>query len=122
MMLSLAGLRAIEALATHGSITSASSALGYTSSAVSQQIKRLERDVRQPLIERQGRRATLGARGAPADPARAYWTACVSSVGVFLRPQLSTRSGGYGLLMRRPAYPAHGSAALSACRNATSGL
>lgn len=63
MMVSLAGLRAIEALATHGSITAAASALGYTPSAVSQQITRLERDVRQPLIERQGRRATLTLSG-----------------------------------------------------------
>ena len=54
---SLAGLRAIEALATHGSISAAAAAMGYTPSAVSQQISRLERDLRQDLIERQGRRA-----------------------------------------------------------------
>lgn len=60
---SLAGLRAIEALATHGSMTAAASALGYTPSAISQQIARLERDVRQVLIERQGRRTTLTIAG-----------------------------------------------------------
>lgn len=63
MMVSLAGLRAIEALATHGSITAAAGALGYTPSAVSQQIARLERDLHQALIERQGRRTTLTISG-----------------------------------------------------------
>lgn len=63
MTVSLAGLRAIEALATHGSISAAAAALGYTPSAVSQQIIRLERDLRQELIERQGRRATLTVPG-----------------------------------------------------------
>jgi len=60
---SLAGLRAIEALATHGSISAAAAALGYTPSAVSQQIIRLERDLRQELVERQGRRAALTVSG-----------------------------------------------------------
>jgi DNA-binding transcriptional LysR family regulator len=60
---SLAGLRAIEALASHGSISAAAAAMGYTPSAVSQQINRLERDVQQDLVERQGRRAALTAAG-----------------------------------------------------------
>lgn len=63
MTVSLAGLRAIKALSTHGSITAAAAALGYTASAVSQQITRLERDVRQELIERQGAHATLTLAG-----------------------------------------------------------
>ena len=68
---SLAGLRAIEALATHGSISAAAAAMGYTPSAVSQQISRLERDLRQDLIERQGRRAALTVAGQIlADSAR----------------------------------------------------
>ena len=60
---SLAGLRAVEALAAHGSITAAAAAMGYTPSAVSQQINRLERDLHQTLVERQGRRATLTVAG-----------------------------------------------------------
>ena len=60
---SLAGLRAVEALAAHGSITAAAAAMGYTPSAVSQQINRLERDLHQTLVERQGRRATLTVPG-----------------------------------------------------------
>jgi DNA-binding transcriptional LysR family regulator len=60
---SLAGLRAVEALAAHGSITAAAAAMGYTPSAVSQQIARLERDLHQTLVERQGRRAILTVPG-----------------------------------------------------------
>lgn len=60
---SLAGLRAVEALAAHGSITAAAAAMGYTPSAVSQQINRLERDLHQTLVDRQGRRATLTVAG-----------------------------------------------------------
>lgn len=60
---SLAGLRAIAALAVHGSMTAAAGTLGYTPSAVSQQIARLERDVRQVLIERRGRTVTLTDAG-----------------------------------------------------------
>lgn len=60
---SLAGLRAIEAVAAHGSMTAAANALGYTSSAISQQISRLEKDTHQSLIERQGRGTLLTAAG-----------------------------------------------------------
>lgn len=59
----LSGLRAIEALAAHGSVTAAAAALGYTPSAVSQQIARLEHDVHTPLVERHGRRLTLTDAG-----------------------------------------------------------
>ena len=45
--------------------------MGYTPSAVSQQISRLERDLRQDLVERQGRRAALTVAGQIlADSAR----------------------------------------------------
>lgn len=60
---SLAGLRAIEALAAYGSMTAAAGALGYTPSAISQQIARLEKDTHQPLIERRGRSTSLTAAG-----------------------------------------------------------
>ena len=63
LTISLSGLRAIEALAAHGSVTAAAAALGYTPSAVSQQISRLERDLREPLVERIGRRMTVTVAG-----------------------------------------------------------
>lgn len=69
---SLAGLRAIEALATHGSMTAAAGELGYTPSAISQQIARLERDLHQTLIERQGRRVALTIAGPLANCHEAF--------------------------------------------------
>ncbi len=71
MTISLAGLRAIDSLATEGSMAAAARALGFTPSAISQQIARLERDLRQVLVEHHGRVATLSAAGrVVADVAR----------------------------------------------------
>ena len=92
-MMSLAGLRAIEALATHGSITAAAGALGYTPSAVSQQISRLERDVRQRLIERNGRRVTLTAAGRTLAEAASRVTIELESVAADLQAQSDTVTG-----------------------------
>ncbi|WKX70425.1 LysR family transcriptional regulator [Streptomyces sp. XD-27] len=58
-MLELSRLRALHAVATHGSISAAAIALGYTPSAVSQQIAKLERETRTTLLERQGRGVVL---------------------------------------------------------------
>ena len=58
---SISGLQAIASLASEGSMTAAARALGYTPSAVSQQISKLERDVHQVLVEQNGRVATLSA-------------------------------------------------------------
>ncbi|KAA2258534.1 LysR family transcriptional regulator [Solihabitans fulvus] len=58
-MLDLARLRALHAVAAYGSVGSAASALGYTPSAVSQQIAKLERETRTTLLERRGRGVTL---------------------------------------------------------------
>ena len=63
-MINLSGLRAVAALAEHGSITAAAAVLGYTPSAVSQQIGRLERDLRQTLLDRRGRGVTLTPAGS----------------------------------------------------------
>jgi DNA-binding transcriptional LysR family regulator len=68
---SILGLQAIASLASEGSMTAAARALGYTPSAVSQQISKLERDVHQVLVEQNGRVATLSAAGrVVADAAR----------------------------------------------------
>lgn len=58
-MLDLGRLRALHAVHTHGSIGAAAAALGYTPSAVSQQISKLERETRSTLLERQGRGVVL---------------------------------------------------------------
>ncbi|TXS57686.1 LysR family transcriptional regulator [Streptomyces sp. t39] len=54
-MLDLGRLRALHAVSVHGTIGAAATALGYTPSAVSQQIAKLERETRTTLLERRGR-------------------------------------------------------------------
>ncbi|MFE1857669.1 LysR family transcriptional regulator [Streptomyces anandii] len=58
-MLDLQRLRALHAVSVHGSVGAAALALGYTSSAVSQQITKLERETRTVLLERAGRGVRL---------------------------------------------------------------
>jgi DNA-binding transcriptional LysR family regulator len=54
-VLDLQRLRALHAVSVHGTVAAAAAALGYTPSAVSQQIAKLERETRTVLLERQGR-------------------------------------------------------------------
>ncbi|MET9622256.1 LysR family transcriptional regulator [Streptomyces sp. NPDC006464] len=54
-MLDLGRLRALHAVSVHGTVGGAAAALGYTPSAVSQQIAKLERETRTTLLERRGR-------------------------------------------------------------------
>lgn len=93
LTVTIAGLRAMEALATHGSITAAAAALGYTSSAISQQIARLERDVRQTLIERQGRRATLTVAGRTLAESASRIVIELESLNAELEAQAQTVTG-----------------------------
>ncbi|GGZ57514.1 LysR family transcriptional regulator [Streptomyces inusitatus] len=58
-MLDLGRLRALHAVSVHGSVAAAATALGYTPSAVSQQITKLERETRTTLLERRGRGIAL---------------------------------------------------------------
>ncbi|MET8508007.1 LysR family transcriptional regulator [Streptomyces sp. NPDC004787] len=58
-MLDLGRLRALHAVAVHGTVGAAATALGYTPSAVSQQIAKLERETRTTLLERSGRGVRL---------------------------------------------------------------
>ena len=62
-MIDLAALASLRAVATHGSVVAAAEALGYTPSAVSQQVKRLERQTGVALLERVGRGVVLSAHG-----------------------------------------------------------
>lgn len=55
------GLRALEAVAEHGTVTAAAAALHFTPSAVSQQIGHLATELGAPLLERQGRKVRLTA-------------------------------------------------------------
>jgi DNA-binding transcriptional LysR family regulator len=62
-MIDLAGLSSLQAVATHGSVVGAADALGFTPSAVSQQVKRLEKQTGVPLLERVGRGVILTDHG-----------------------------------------------------------
>jgi DNA-binding transcriptional LysR family regulator len=62
-MIDLTALTALRAVDTHGSVVGAADALGFTPSAVSQQVKRLERQTGVPLLERVGRGVMLTRHG-----------------------------------------------------------
>lgn len=62
-MIDLTALGSLRAVAEHGSVVGAAEALGYTPSAVSQQVKRLEKQAGVPLLERVGRGVMLTRHG-----------------------------------------------------------
>jgi DNA-binding transcriptional LysR family regulator len=62
-MIDLVALGSLRAIDSHGSVVAAADALGFTPSAVSQQIKRLERQAGVPLLERVGRGVMLTRHG-----------------------------------------------------------
>ena len=62
-MIDLVALDALRAVNSRGSVVAAADALGFTPSAVSQQIKRLERQTGVPLLERVGRGVMLTRHG-----------------------------------------------------------
>ncbi|MFD4528334.1 LysR family transcriptional regulator [Streptomyces sp. NPDC058470] len=62
-MLNLERLRTLDALARHGSVSGAADGLHVTTSAVSQQMSKLEREVGQQLLARNGRGVRLTDAG-----------------------------------------------------------
>jgi DNA-binding transcriptional LysR family regulator len=62
-MLNVDRLRALHAVAAHGSILGAADTLHVTTSAVSQQLAKLEREVGRPLLEKAGRGVRLTDSG-----------------------------------------------------------
>jgi DNA-binding transcriptional LysR family regulator len=58
-MLNLERLRVLHSVAAYGSVQAAASALNVSASAVSQQIAKLEREIRRPLLEPSGRGVRL---------------------------------------------------------------
>ncbi|MER8072412.1 LysR family transcriptional regulator [Streptomyces sp. NPDC094034] len=62
-MLNLERLRTLDALARHGSVSGAAEGLHVTTSAVSQQLAKLEREVGQRLLARNGRGVRLTDAG-----------------------------------------------------------
>ncbi|MEU5796647.1 LysR family transcriptional regulator [Streptomyces sp. NPDC047813] len=62
-MLNLERLRTLDALARHGSVSAAADALHVTTSAVSQQLGKLEREINQRLLAKNGRGVRLTDAG-----------------------------------------------------------
>ena len=62
-MIDLDAVRSLRTVAREGSVSAAAAALGFTPSAVSQQIKRLERETGVTLLERVGRGVALTDAG-----------------------------------------------------------
>ncbi|HEY9308286.1 MAG TPA: LysR family transcriptional regulator [Microbacterium sp.] len=62
-MIDLEAVLSLRAVATQGSVVAAATSLGYTPSAVSQQVKRLERETGITLLERAGRGVILTEAG-----------------------------------------------------------
>ena len=54
-MIDLVALRSLKAIDVHGSVVGAAEALGYSPSAISQQIKRLDKHFGLPSLEKFGR-------------------------------------------------------------------
>ena len=62
-MIDLEAVTSLRAVDTYGSVAAAAQALGYTPSAISQQVKRLERQTGVDLLERVGRGVVLTDQG-----------------------------------------------------------
>ncbi|MCF3139626.1 LysR family transcriptional regulator [Paenarthrobacter sp. AR 02] len=62
-MIDISALRALVAVERHGSVVAASDVMGYSPSAVSQQIKKLEKQTGVAVLERNGRGVLLTERG-----------------------------------------------------------
>lgn len=91
-MIDLDAVISLRAVATQGSVAAAATALGYTPSAVSQQVKRLERDTGVALLERVGRGVVLTEAGTRLVVASTPILADVERLRADL--QLSAAEGG----------------------------
>ncbi|AFR27690.1 LysR substrate-binding domain-containing protein [Arthrobacter sp. Rue61a] len=119
-MIDISSLRALVAVEQHGSVVAASDVMGFSPSAISQQIKKLEKQTGVSVLERNGRGVLLTERGLAlagygrrimgeleelqatllADPAKpsgllrlvAFSTACRGLVGPMLRRMAAAHS------------------------------
>ena len=92
-MIDLPALTSLRAVATHGSVVAAADALGFTPSAVSQQVKRLERQTGVPLLERVGRGVMLTRHGRHLVDAGARLLADLEEVEAGLHRQAGAVAG-----------------------------
>lgn len=92
-MIDLAALTSLRAVATHGSVVAAAEVLGYTPSAVSQQVKRLERQTGVALLERVGRGVMLTGHGRHLVDAGSRLLSDLEQVEAGLHRQAGTVAG-----------------------------
>src|SRR3954465_1801855 len=92
-MIDLAGLTSLRAVETYGWVVAAAEALGFTPSAVSQQVKRLERQTGVPLLERVGRGVLLTDHGRHLVDAGARVLAALEAVEAGLHRRTGTVTG-----------------------------
>jgi DNA-binding transcriptional LysR family regulator len=92
-MIDLAALSALRAVDTHGSVVAAADALGFTPSAISQQVKRLERQTSVALLERVGRGVMLTREGRHLVDAGGQLLADLESIESGLHQQAGTVAG-----------------------------
>jgi len=92
-MIDLAALNALRAVATYGSVVAAADALGFTPSAISQQVKRLERQTSVALLERVGRGVMLTREGRQLVDAGGRLLADLESIESGLHQQAGTVAG-----------------------------
>ena len=92
-MIDLASLTALRAVDDHGSVVAAAEALGFTPSAISQQVKRLERQTNVPLLERVGRGVMLTREGRHLVDAGGRLLADLETIESGLHQQAGTVAG-----------------------------
>jgi len=92
-MIDLTALASLRAVAAEGSVVGAADALGFTPSAVSQQVKRLERQTGVALLERVGRGVMLTDHGRQLVDAGARLLADLEEVEAGLHRRTGTVAG-----------------------------
>ncbi|MGW3728498.1 LysR family transcriptional regulator, partial [Streptomyces sp. NPDC000851] len=100
-MLSLDRLRTLDALARHGSVSGAAEGLHVTTSAVSQQLAKLEREVGQRLLTKHGR----GVRLTDAGRLLAEHAARILSQVELAQSDLEAQRGQVAGELRLSAFP-----------------
>ncbi|MEU6218512.1 LysR family transcriptional regulator [Streptomyces sp. NPDC047022] len=100
-MLNLERLRTLDALARHGSVSGAAEGLHVTTSAVSQQMAKLEREVGQQLLAKNGR----GVRLTDAGRLLAEHAARILSQAALAQADLEAQRGQVAGELRLSAFP-----------------
>ena len=99
--LDVGGLRLLQAIAEHGTLTAAAAALGASQPAVSQHVRRLERRLGTALLDRSGRRVRLTEAGAVLASHGRTVNATVRAAGAQVAALTGLRAG----VVRLVAFP-----------------